>query len=167
MHEGNGGCFDVSTRKTIRRSSKGYTTPNLVSRDFFWDGHDWRTSSIDMATSDCTKSSTILYVCVAQLEATLWHNCAFGILGMASNLRWGICHGPFGVIRGSTYALVLDLVADEVKVLSYWCDQVYRLILEGLTSLEFIIRIWLSLGLEGWGDGLLDLGEVEKQQILG
>lgn len=33
--EGNGGCFDVSTEKTIRRSPKGSIVPKEVSRSFF------------------------------------------------------------------------------------------------------------------------------------
>lgn len=31
-----------------------------LSRDFHWDGHVWRTFSIEMATGDCAKSSTML-----------------------------------------------------------------------------------------------------------
>lgn len=72
-----------------------------------------------MATGDCAKSSIILYVWATLLEAALWHNGPFGILGMASTLGQGICKGPFGVIRGSTDTFVLDSVAIEVKDLSY------------------------------------------------
>ena len=138
MDEGNGGCSDVSTWKTIKwsleGSLEGSTTPKEVSRAFFWDGHDCSTSTIDMVAGDCAKSYTILYVRETQLEVTLRCNGPFGILGIDSNLGWGICNRPFDVIRGSVDVLVLESVADKVDGLSYWHDRVYRLISEGLTS---------------------------------
>ena len=84
IDEGNGGCSDVSTGKKIKRSSEGNIAPKVVIRAFFWEGHDWSTSSVNMATSDCTESSTLLYVWAALLEVALWLNGLVGILGMAS-----------------------------------------------------------------------------------
>lgn len=63
--EGNGGCSNASTGKIIKRPSEGSTTPKSVSRYFFRDGHEWRTSNVDMVVGDYTKLSTILYVWVA------------------------------------------------------------------------------------------------------
>ena len=84
--EGNGECSDVSTGKTIKRSLEGSIAPKAVSRAFFWEGHDWRTSSVDMVTGDCTKSSTILYVWATQLEEALRRNGPFEIIGIDSTL---------------------------------------------------------------------------------
>ena len=41
-------------------TSKGSKIPMAVSIALRCEGHDWRTSSIDMALGDCAKSSTIL-----------------------------------------------------------------------------------------------------------
>ena len=41
---------------------------------------------MDTAACDCTKSSNIFYVWATLLEATLWRNGPFRILGMASSL---------------------------------------------------------------------------------
>lgn len=71
IYEGNGGGSNVSSRKTIYQSSEGSTTPKKVSRDYFWDGHDWRNSSVNIVAGDCTKLPTILYVWEVLLEAAL------------------------------------------------------------------------------------------------
>lgn len=86
MDEGSGGCSDVSTRKTIKRSLEGSTKPKVVSRDLFSYGHEWITSGVNMAVGDCAKSSTILYLCVARLEVALRCDGPLGILGISSTL---------------------------------------------------------------------------------
>ena len=67
----------MSVGKTIKQLSEWSIASKVVSRDFFWDGHDWRTSSIDMVVVDCAKSSTILYVWLALLEIALCNNVLF------------------------------------------------------------------------------------------
>ena len=77
---GRGGCSDHSKSKTIKRSYEGSTAPMVVSRDFHYEGNDWRSSSVEMAARDCTKSSTILYEWEAFPEEVFQRNGPLGIL---------------------------------------------------------------------------------------
>ena len=75
-----GGCFDWSTSKTINQSSEGSTAPMVDNRAFRCEGHDWRSSSVEMAVGDCAKSSTMLYEWVALPEVEFQCSGSLGIL---------------------------------------------------------------------------------------
>ena len=77
---GRGGCSDWSATKTINQSSKGSRVPMLDSRAFHFEGHDWRSSSVEMAARDCAKSSTMLYKWAALPEAAFQYSGPLEIL---------------------------------------------------------------------------------------
>ena len=56
-----GGCYDQSTSKKINRFLEGSTVPMENSRAFHCEGHDWRSSNVEILAGDCAKSSTMLY----------------------------------------------------------------------------------------------------------
>ena len=75
-----GGCSDQSTSNKINILSEGSTTPLVYSRPFHCEGHDWRSSSVEMAAGDCAKSLTMLYEWVALREAAFRRSGPLGIL---------------------------------------------------------------------------------------
>lgn len=139
--EGRGGFSDLSEWKKIIWLSWGSMEPKVDNRTFRWDGNVWRTSSVDMAVGDCTKSSIMLYVWATLAKASLQPNRHL-ILGITSNFSWGVYKVFLGDDRGSMKTLGWDLVTEFANGLLYWRNQVWRLTLSVLTSLEFIIRIW-------------------------